>query len=287
LDFASTVNSLSIILADPNNRAGDAELALQLADYVLTLEDDKGEVAKPSWMSAQGPGDDIAFLDRLERAARPTDRVALSLGDALKKAGRWLIGKGLGIVDGPAASLARRLTPAVAVFFGDALIYLKRGGNGDSRFDQIRTVIGRDLIKAAQNARERNESLIVVGHSMGANILYDMLTDEDLLRNLAEQIGAALKIDLLLTVGTQLGLLQELGLFGSSAGRRPAPCERWWHVYNRMDVLSFGARGLFTGLEQFHSDTNANIADAHGSYFTSPVFQRRLYKRLVSAGLAK
>jgi len=285
-DFAATVNSLSLILANPDNPAGDPELALQIADYLVALEDAEGEVVKPGWMNSPKPANDRDFIARLERAARPADVEALGLGEALNKAGKWLLGKGIGLVDGPAARLARRLTPAVAVFLGDAFIYLKRGGDGDDRFNKIRAAIGSDLVDAAKKAGAGNEKLVVVGHSMGANILYDMLTDAVLVQQLESQIGVNLKIDLFLTVGTQMGLLQELGLFGDGDGIRPTPCRLWWHVYNRMDVLSFGARGVFTGVEQFHSNTNANIADAHNAYFTSPVFQRRLYKRLKGAGLA-
>lgn len=285
-DFAATVNSLSIILADPANPAGDPELALQLADYLVSLEDLQGIAAKPDWMYTPRPADDEAFLARLEEASRPADIQALGIGDALKKAGKWLLGKGIGLIDGPAARLARRLIPAVAVFLGDAFIYLKRGGANDQRFDQIRETVGDDLVVAATKARAGDEKLIVVGHSMGANILYDMLTDAALVQQLEGKIGSPLKIDLFLTVGTQLGLLQELGLFGNDEGNRPDSCARWWHVYNRMDVLSFGACGIFKDVDQFHSDTNANIADAHGAYFTSPVFQRRLYKRLKAEGLA-
>jgi hypothetical protein len=117
-DFAATVNSLSIILSDPSNPAGDPELALLLADYLVALEDAKGVLTTPSWMNAPQPSDDEEFLDRLERAVCPADIQALRLGEALKKAGRWLLGKGIGLIDGPAARLVRRLTPAMAMFLG-------------------------------------------------------------------------------------------------------------------------------------------------------------------------
>jgi hypothetical protein len=285
-DFAAIVNSLSIVLANPDNPAGDQELALQIADYLVALEDAEGIGAKPAWMITPKPVNDEDFIARLEQAARPESAQALGLGEALKKASKWLIGKGIGIIDGPAARLARKLTPTLAVFLGDAFIYLKRGGNGDDRFHKIRSEISIDLVEASKKSKANNEKLIVVGHSMGANILYDMLSDDKLVSKLEDQIGERLKIDLLLTVGTQMGILQELGLFGNGEGKRPKSCKAWWHVYNKMDVLSFGAKNVFKEVEQFHSDTNANIVDAHGAYFTSPVFQRRLYKRLKKAGLA-
>lgn len=65
----------------------------------------------------------------------------------------------------------------------------------------------------------------------------------------------------------------------------PSRIKRWWHVFNRMDVLSFTAAPYFEGVEEFDVDTNAHIVSAHSAYFISPVFHTRLRKRLLDAGL--
>jgi hypothetical protein len=129
---------------------------------------------------------------------------------------------------------------------------------------------------------------VIVGHSMGANIFYDLVTDDHWLAQMDADMGAEFRPDFFLSVGTQLGLFEELNLFRSSTpGVAPFPSRlgEWWHVYNRMDVLSFAAEGIFHGVNQFSVNTKANIIDAHGAYFTSPVFQKRLRKRLETAGI--
>jgi len=281
-DFAATVNSLSIILADPNNPSGDHQLAVELADYLVTLDD--AGLKKPEWMTSPKPVNDDEFVYLLEQAVHTSsDMQTLGLGEALKKAARWLV---IGPLGGPLAQAVRNFTPALAVFLGDAFIYLKRGGIDDNRYDSIRTTIGTDLVKAAKNANAGGEKLIVVGHSMGANILYDMLIDKKFVKSLEDEIGGKLAIDLFLTVGTQVGLLQDLKLFENTEGLWPAPCRLWWHVYNKMDVLSFGASESFEGpIKQFSCNTHASILDAHNAYFSSLVFQKQLYNRMKSEGL--
>ena len=225
------------------------------------------------------PTNDQEFLRLLEQQSRHMSTLAVANPQlqeiARKEAGpisllvsRWLAGK------------VRDFTPVLAVFLGDAFVYLNRA----TRFRKIREVIRDDLIKAAKKARDTDDNLILVCHSMGASILYDMLTDSREVNEIQAEIGGKLKIDLFLTVGTQVGLFQEQHLFTlESQAVFPNSCRRWWHVYNDIDVLSFAALNIFPGttdgrnLEQYSCNTRTNIFDAHTAYFTSPIFQRRLY----------
>lgn len=282
-DFGGVLNTLAITLA-----AGDAEdvaLAEQIADYLVQRENDAGKVEAPDWLTDPAVRSDKAFVERLEAELRAAEAAApLGLGSAIKKAAGGILGAGLNLVDGPIEKVARSITPKLAIFLGDAFLYLKEG----QERAKIRQIITEDLLKAAQTAQANGEKLLVVGHSMGANIFYDMVTDTDWLAKMDADLGAAFRPDLFLSVGTQLGLFEELNLFTSStADVAPFPSRLgdWWHVYNRMDVLSFAAEGIFEDVKQFSVNTKANIIDAHGAYFTSPVFQKRLRKRLLSAGL--
>jgi hypothetical protein len=284
-DFAATVNSLSIVLADDNakNLAYNRKLSIHLADLVTTA--DEFGLAPGILDNSQT---DQEFLSNLLDAA--TNELGVEIRgflQALQKAAKWLLNKTIGLASNPLAKAARNATPALAVFLGDAIIYLKGSRRGDSRFKSIRDVIRKDLQKAAIKARVSNEKLIVVGHSMGANILYDMLSDPDCTKEIEAEIGGTFQIDLFLSVGTQVGLLNDLKLFGPNPLMRPSICKRWWHVFNQMDILSFGIGELKDDyFDQFSCDTNTNILDAHNAYFVSPVFQRRLYKRLNKVGLA-
>lgn len=285
-NFSATVNSLSIVLADDNekNLAYNRNLSIHLADLVVTV-DDESPLVLGITNNAQS---DQEFLSNLVLAATNelyNERTGFLR--AIQKAAKWLLNKTIRLASNPLAKVARNATPALAVFLGDAIIYLKGNRRGDSRFKSIRDVIKKDLRMAAIKARASSDKLIVVGHSMGANILYDMISDPDFVKEIEDEIGDTLQIDLFLSVGTQVGLLNDLGLFGPKPLARPSCCKRWWHVFNQMDVLSFGIGENSDGyIDQFSCDTNANILDAHNSYFTSPVFQRRLYKRLKQVGLA-
>ncbi|MEO1920817.1 MAG: hypothetical protein ABGW84_02900 [Sphingomonadaceae bacterium] len=278
-------------LAAAEMESGDANSLARadlLARYAADLDDEGGDrVETPNWVASAS--NDAELLKRLQEEldgfSGMESLATLGLGDWLKKAGKKVVSGALGLVDGPAERLARAATPHIARFFGDVFIYLK---NGARRAD-IRQRITDDLTTAARASIEDGQKLMVVGHSMGAIILYDILSDQQIVDQLSEEVGTPFAIDLLLTVGTQVGVFEELDLFAhSKPGVTPGrpPCVgTWWHVYNQMDVLSFGVAGVIEGVQQFSVDTGANIVDAHGAYFTSPVFHRRLRKRMKNAGL--
>lgn len=283
-DFAGTLNTVAIALVQSGELQAEAT-ASAIGDLVAGLEGADGTIAAPAWVHDPAIRDDQAFLERLRVEVGEGDGTTLGLGDLLRGAGRRVLGSAIGLVDGPVERLARDLSPGVARFLGDVFVYLQEG----ARRDAIRRAVAADLVKAAIAAASGRGPLVVVGHSMGGVILHDMLSDADLVRSLAERIGAPLSIDLMLTVGTQIGLFQELGLFEGTAAanpaQRPASVRRWWHVYNVMDVLSFGVNGVFGGVDEFSVNTRANIVDAHGAYFVSHVFHKRLARRLRTAGL--
>lgn len=279
-DFGAVINSLTIELAED-----DEALASAIAAYAV---DEFGNIESPGWLGEVA--DDAAFLERLELESAPaaTAEVTLGFGDLLKKAKNKIVGAGISLIDGPFEKMARQITPKLALFLGDVFVYLRDG----NRRSAIRDAVSEELVAATKAANSNNEPLIIVGHSMGANILYDMFIDADCVRDLEEKIVGEFKPDLFLTVGTQVGLLEEIDVFRSLLGTYgpapfPACAQRWWHVFNQMDVLSFSAKGIFQGVEEFSINTKANIIDAHTAYFTSPLFHRRLRNRLVDAELIK
>ena len=189
------------------------------------------------------------------------------------------------LVDGPIARKIRKLTPKVAVFLGDAFAYIKE----EDRRPKIRAIVQADIVKAAIAAKASGKPLILAGHSMGANILVDMLFDSECVAGIDNILGFKLEVDLLLTVGTQVGLFEELSLFKTSQNgtrqSRPDSVARWWHVFNHMDILSFTVKEVMDGAEEFRVNTKANIFNAHGAYFVSSIFHNRLRIRLIAAGI--
>lgn len=286
-DFGGTLNTLSLELVGRGD-AASIDSALRIGDYAAMLDGDADGVAKiepPAWVADSSLRRDEDFLSRLAEETGADAATALGLGDVIRTAGRRLLGTAANLVDGPAKQLVRRMTPHIARFLGDVFVYLRQD---DARV-RIRQEVMSALTAAARASAEGGGPLVVLGHSMGGIILFDLLTDPEAVAELEQRLGGSFSIDLLLTVGTQIGLFEELGLFVSSAPDRaaagPPSAKRWWHVYNVMDVLSFGVRGVVGGSLEFGVDTNANVIDAHTAYFRSPVFHRRLRRRLRENGL--
>ncbi|MFE3495063.1 hypothetical protein ACFXOS_18660 [Streptomyces sp. NPDC059175] len=138
----------------------------------------------------------------------------------------------------------------------------------------IVALVVEDLEKASRHAVEHGEPLIVVAHSMGGNIVHDVLS----------HYRPDLRVDLLVTAGTQVGLFEELKLFRSSApsltcagGGKVPPLPnvgRWINVVDPADPLAFAAAPVFAGAEDLRFDTGAWWA--HGGYITSPYFHHRV-----------
>jgi hypothetical protein len=132
---------------------------------------------------------------------------------------------------------------------------------------------------------------------MGGVILYDLLSDIAFVESMSKDLGEEFKADLLLTVGSQVALFEELKLFtasnpsdGVQSGSRlkkPDCIHRWWNAFNRLDVLSFIAEPVFFQVSDFEVNTTAGVLDAHSAYFTNSVFYRHLNIRLKEAGILR
>jgi hypothetical protein len=137
------------------------------------------------------------------------------------------------------------------------------------------------LGEASARITETDDKLIVVAHSMGGNIVYDVLT---------HFMPETLKVDVLVTVGSQVGLFEELKLFANSDEDVPSPDRpkvprqrsilRWLNVFDTNDVLGFAAERIFEGVDDFSYSTGKGITGAHVTYFLRPSFYERLSARL-------
>jgi hypothetical protein len=166
---------------------------------------------------------------------------------------------------------------------GDVFLYLREG----ERRAAIRARVADALTQAHARAKAGNGPLIVLGHSMGGVILYDMLTDPA-----GAGLSANFKADVLMTVGSQPGFFEELKLFAASdlqvgsdkprkLAAKPA-ADHWWNVYDPVDILSFRCAPIFDGAEDFVFSSVTGLIDAHTSYFTRPRFHARLKERLAA-----
>jgi hypothetical protein len=192
------------------------------------------------------------------------------LANALPDAGTELAGK-----------LARKkLNAVVTRFTGDAFVYLSKRGAPQSPGPIVQTVL--DSLREASNKKTATDNkLIVIAHSFGGEIVYDILT----------QFDPQLQIDCLITVGSQVGLFEEMKLYLASRDNippnppdgkvaRPLSLKRWLNVFDTNDILSYRLEPVFAGVDDYLYDTGFSSLEAHGGYFERPSFYKRLAARL-------
>ncbi|MEV6395264.1 hypothetical protein AB0M39_10875 [Streptomyces sp. NPDC051907] len=165
----------------------------------------------------------------------------------------------------------------MALLMGDVMGYFAERGTLELPGPIVKRIAGF-LDEAARDATLRGEPLVVIAHSMGGNIVHDVLS----------HFRPDVRVDLLVTVGTQIGLFEELKLFASSDDAVPnSRCpkvtalpnvNRWINVLDRSDPLAFAAAPVFVGAEDLVFRTGAWWA--HGGYLTSCDFHARLARRV-------
>ncbi len=198
----------------------------------------------------------------------------------LNEARKYVTGSVARAIMLPALDLVRApATRSAATFLGDVFRYLDGRGGRDNPGPIVQR-IAPILAEANECRGPADPSLIVVGHSMGGNIAYDAL----------RYYRPEIHVDVLVTVGSQVGLFQELGLFdhgeGTSAEEKPHNIGSWLNVFDEADVLGFAAEPIFTGAKDYMFSTHRSIS-AHSSYLRSPGLHRRLAERLVDLHLPR
>jgi hypothetical protein len=243
---------------------------------------------RPDWLDEVA--DDEEFAVRVGRVLKDSDGRAPATRERFGHGGvRSALMAGVrrmrdGVVSGSGAPVADRLrvglVPPLSEFLGDVLTYYRqRNAAGVEGSRGIGDKVA-DVLKEASADRGPRDPFVLVAHSMGGNIVYDLLTGM-----LAD---AGVTVDLLVTVGSQVAFFEELSLFAphppdvpGTAGLRlprPRPVRRWVNVYDLNDLLSFRAEPVFEGVEDY--SFRSGRVRAHGAYFLLPSFYARLGARL-------
>jgi hypothetical protein len=221
----------------------------------------------------------IAVLNRLKATARSIAKVAKrTLGAIVGAAGGAALGAALGGTPGVTIEALRPIaTRRGGMFFGDVFAYL-------AKRKKIAGIVMDALDAGDAKRTAMDDKLIVVAHSMGGNIVYDILSS----------FRPKMNVNLLVTVGSQVGLFKELCLYAEDEGKTPiAPkkvakpdsIQRWINVFDPMDALAFAAEGVFEDVKDFAIANNGTAFDAHVLYFVRPVFHERLRARMAEVGL--
>ena len=163
-------------------------------------------------------------------------------------------------------------------FLGDVFVYLHHGRTAaPAIYDCVKN--GVTVLNTKSEDKGKREPLIVVTHSFGSEILYDLLT------------SGALKdvmIDLWVTVGAQTSLFAEMRLFSAMPPLppdtskfvlgRPENVKKWINFYDAADMLSFLHEPVFgqKAVKDIEVTAQGNLTNAHGHYFADPGFYERI-----------
>ncbi|MCQ4165281.1 DDHD family phospholipase [Tahibacter harae] len=281
-DFPAAVE---LLFAAAAAGADDENDARELARAYLACARYAEQNPRPAWLAQAAPGN---FADQLLYAAEDGGDERFGAGGILDRLKEGLSRLAHAVPD-KASSLAVRLVrkslnASLTTFIGDAFTYLARRRNEDGSNGPIVQVVLDALHQAEQARSAQDDKLIVIAHSFGGEIMYDILS----------HFAPQLRVDCLITVGSQVGLFEELKLYLASdvqlppdppQGRlaRPAAVRRWLNVFDTNDVLAYRLEPVVAGVSDFVYDTGYSALGAHGGYFERPSFYRRLAARLAQA----
>jgi hypothetical protein len=282
----SVEDAVDLIWASTAQEVAEAEVAQALAALAHRASDRMPELESDSALTQATDDDEwiTALAGRLEEAspgsADQMDEVEAFGGsaawDRLSEAMIRVRGAAGRLGGGAAAKLLRAdIHRQAALFLGDVFFYLDRRGDRDHPGPIVDQVV-----QTLESAVKAGPPLVVVAHSMGGGIVYDVLS----------YYRPDVRVQTLVTVGSQVGLFEELCLLqaGKQAGCPDGPTrvakldnvEEWINVFDRDDLLGFATERIFEGVKDFDYSTGKGLFAAHSSYFTMPSFYRRLAERV-------
>lgn len=257
-----------------------------LASQAFTLSEYARKNPKPDWLAVVK--DDEAFLRELFERTRflETDSPAAGEVEALGTADvpnefdealSRIQEAALNLASQKLLDLARTsLQRMVTLFFGDVFVYLDDRGS-KAQPGKIIQAISQQLDKALA-LRTANDPLIVVAHSLGGIITYDLLS----------YYRPEIEVDAVVTVGSQLGMFAVQKLFKLQEDqpeltlKKPENVKKvWLNVFDPTDALSFATKDIVAGVEDLSYSSGVSFFQAHGAYFVRPSFYDRLGERLV------
>jgi hypothetical protein len=175
----------------------------------------------------------------------------------------------------------------ITLFLGDVFTYIANRGTREVP-GEIPALVIEALKEARKNQLERDgEPIVVLTHSMGGQIVYDIVT------GFQQKLEAAgIKIHLWCATASQVALFEEMKLFMASSPdysaekvkKAPFPSANvlasWWNVWDPNDFISFTGKTIFEGISDEPYESGLSVATAHGGYLVRPSFYRRLAERV-------
>lgn len=184
------------------------------------------------------------------------------------------------IAESPLVTACRdNLHGPVVRMLGDIYAYISSRGTPEQPGPIVRLVV--DALRSTPR-RSPDEPLIVITHSMGGNILYDILG----------RYETDLHIDAWISVGGQVGLYEALNSFHFDRRDLRVPFLHdsaepdvgiWLNVCDPADPLTFRAEGVFKCVRDIEFCSGEGILSAHNAYFRRPAFYRLILAHLTRA----
>jgi hypothetical protein len=240
------------------------------ADEELTVLRGLLETVKPKGLTAQGSTWVLsAAIDRLGETLSRIDNIPAF------------------VLSTVAAEWRPKLNGLVTLFLGDVFEYLKNRGSA-SKPGPIPLAVMK-VMQDAKQASTQGEPLVVVTHSMGGQIMYDLVT------TFLPSFDSSLRVDFWCATASQVGLFEEMKLFESSLGayskanknKCPFPDRKylglWWNVWDHSDLLSYTCAPIFEDVDDEPFNSGVSLVEAHSAYLLRPSFHRRLGRKLQEA----
>jgi hypothetical protein len=231
--------------------AAEATDAIRAAQLVMEVE----KRLAGSGIVAMG-----GFADWMTTAGETLRRAAVWPGDAVSTV---------------FAELRPVVNEFVAYFIGDVLAYIHERDAAGAAGTMPRRVL-EALRSAHRRKQDTGERIVIITHSMGGQLLYDVLTfyaphDPGL---------QGLVVDHWLSCGAQVSLFAELCLFKGQPTDvaapaklpRPAAAQAWTNFYDLNDLVGFIMAPIFDGVTDKPYDTGFGLAFAHTGYLGRPSF---------------
>lgn len=323
IDFTTNDKAIILKIARKNGITAALDvLMLQLVREGATEADLKeftpagssvGRFAKenefPNWLTEVD--DDDTFIYRLSREVEKSNAhpgaAAMGFGNVWERLKETAARIGNSVDDRTSQAiltLAReKLQEQATLFLGDAFVYFKNRWIDKDKARRkpeapvdpvaIRNGLVSDVIPSivlqalldGNNARTKDDPyLIVMAHSMGGNIMYDLCTD------FLSYVNPRFDIDLLITVGSQFSMFQEIDMFSGvklpqqigkdSRISKPTIIRKWINCFDKNDIFGYNASAIFDDVEDFEYDTGFGVTGAHGGYFERFSFYDRLGIRI-------
>ncbi|HEX8306298.1 MAG TPA: hypothetical protein VF612_15595 [Jatrophihabitans sp.] len=213
-------------------------------------------VARALIVQSSGPWTWIEPADRDELASRLTTELGVEMGvwDAMAGKSKQL---GWRLAESWWQSQRGAFTDTTSPLAGDILRFLARG-------DEMRSYLARQI-------RAVTPPVVLLGHSLGGIMCVDLLC--------RKPVGG---VRALITVGSQAPMLHELGALPALAAEAALPEDfpPWLNVYDERDILSYLAAPIFDDAIDFEIASGQPFPASHSSYWTAPLFWRRLVEFL-------